>query len=117
LLSNRSTRAGRYEPEINVQVYGHIADLYAVATHPADPDVFASAAEADRVFLWNAADHNLIRTSPTGEDVRSFNQRSTVRRNAGVHVVTRHALVARVVTHHASVVRHTTAELRLKKSE
>uniref|UniRef100_A0A7S0T1C8 EML-like second beta-propeller domain-containing protein n=1 Tax=Mantoniella antarctica TaxID=81844 RepID=A0A7S0T1C8_9CHLO len=59
-------------PEVSVQVYGHLADLYAVATHPTDPDVFASAAEADRVFLWNAADCNLIRTSPTGVVGRSI---------------------------------------------
>ena len=37
-----------HPPTIGVQVYGHTADLYAVATHPTDPDVFASCAEADR---------------------------------------------------------------------
>lgn len=65
-------KPGKSQPEVNVQVYGHIADLYAVATHPLDPSIFASTAEADRVFLWNAADKNLIRTSPTGIIGRSI---------------------------------------------
>ena len=59
-------KLGRSEPVVSVQVYGHLADLYAVAAHPTNPDIFASSAEADRVFLWNAADRNLLRTSPTG---------------------------------------------------
>ena len=58
-------------PTIGVQVHGHMADLHAVAAHPKDPDVFASAAEADRVFLWNARDRALVRTAPAGLIARS----------------------------------------------
>ena len=59
-------------PVCSVQVHGHLADLHAVATHPRDPNVFASAAEADRVFLWSAADRNLSRTAPAGLIARSI---------------------------------------------
>ena len=59
-------------PTIGVQVYGHTADLYAVASHPTDPDVFASCAEADRVFLWNANERTLARTAPVGLVGRSI---------------------------------------------
>ena len=62
---------GEDVPTIGVQVHGHMADLHAVATHPADPNVFASAAEADRVFLWNASDRTLTRTAPAGLVARS----------------------------------------------
>ena len=61
-----------HPPTIGVQVYGHTADLYAVATHPTDPDVFASCAEADRVFLWNANERTLARTAPVGLVGRSI---------------------------------------------
>ena len=59
------------DPTIGAQVHGHMADLHAVATHPRDPNVFASAAETDRVFLWNANDHALTRTAPAGLIARS----------------------------------------------
>ena len=59
-------------PTTTVQVHGHLADLHAVAAHPRDPNVFASAADADRVFLWSASDRNLTRTSPIGLEGRSI---------------------------------------------
>ena len=62
---------GDETPTIGAQVHGHMADLHAVATHPKDPNVFASAAETDRVFLWNANDHALSRTAPAGLIARS----------------------------------------------
>ena len=43
-----------------------------VATHPSDPDVFASCAEADRVFLWNSGERTLTRTAPVGLVGRSI---------------------------------------------
>jgi len=62
---------GDEHPTIATRVHGHLADVRAVATHPRDPNVFASAAEADRVFLWNASDLSLTRTSPAGLVSRS----------------------------------------------
>ena len=56
---------GEDEPQIGVQVYGHLAELSSVATHPRDPNVFASTSDT-RVFLWNATDRNLTRTSSAG---------------------------------------------------
>ena len=59
-------------PTSSAVVHGHAADLHAVAAHPRDPNVFASAAEADRVYLWSATDRNLTRTSPVGLEGRSI---------------------------------------------
>ncbi|EEH54451.1 uncharacterized protein MICPUCDRAFT_63101 [Micromonas pusilla CCMP1545] len=64
-------KPGAKRPTVSVQVYGHMADLYAVATHPRDPNVFATASAADRVYLWNAAERNMVRTAPTGVVGRS----------------------------------------------
>ena len=56
-------------PEVIVK--GHAADLYAICWHPTKRDVFVSAAESGRVFVWNAASPKLLRHGVAGFPVRA----------------------------------------------
>lgn len=57
------TRQVDKDPEI--LVHGHGGNLHCLATHPTLPHVFASACEARRVYVWDAAARGLARTSQT----------------------------------------------------
>ena len=57
------TRQVDKDPEI--LVHGHGGDLHCLATHPTLPHIFASACEARRVYVWDAAARGLARTSQT----------------------------------------------------
>ncbi|CAG9462264.1 unnamed protein product [Pedinophyceae sp. YPF-701] len=45
----------------DIFVDGHEGDLWAVACHPARPDVFVSAAASKSVFLWSASQRRVLR--------------------------------------------------------
>ena len=47
-------------------VYGHAADLNAVAWHPARPGLLVSVSDAQRVTLWDTAERTLLRTAAVG---------------------------------------------------
>jgi WD40 repeat protein len=47
-------------------LYRYGAELYAICWHPAKPDVFISAAESGRVFVWDAKGTNLLRHGLAG---------------------------------------------------
>jgi len=50
---------------------GHAGDLYAICWHPTKPDVFISAAETGRVFVWDAKDTVLLRSGQAGGVLRT----------------------------------------------
>jgi WD40 repeat protein len=50
---------------------GHTADVYACATHPKRPNVFASAAESSNVRLWDSRARELMRATSVGFQCRS----------------------------------------------
>lgn len=54
-----------------VLVFGHSADLYYLSWHPAKPDIFATACESSRVFLWDAATRDMCRTCSVGFKARA----------------------------------------------
>jgi len=53
-----------------VLIFGHNADLYHLAWHPSKPDVFATACESARVFVWDAASRDMQRTCSVGFKAR-----------------------------------------------
>ena len=56
---------------VNTLIYGHTADLYGIAWHPLRPNVFATACESERIFVWDAAKRELQRTCSIGYKGRS----------------------------------------------
>lgn len=54
-----------------VVMKGHSADLYAICWHPTKPDVFISAAESGRVFVWDAVGTGLLRHGTAGFPARA----------------------------------------------
>ena len=56
---------------MEVLIYGHTADLYGLCWHPAIPTVFATAAESNRVFIWDAEDRVVLATCGVGFPCRS----------------------------------------------
>jgi microtubule-associated protein-like 6 len=51
------------DAEPNILVAGHVADLVAVDAHPTRPNLFATAAASDRVFVWDADARRLRATA------------------------------------------------------
>eukprot|EP00899_Mesostigma_viride_P025393 jgi/Mesvir1/6038/Mv00777-RA.4 len=53
----------------SVLVYGHSADVYAVAAHPVlrKAHLFVTASDAGRVFVWDAVKRRLLRTAVVGK--------------------------------------------------
>mmetsp|Transcript_7472 Transcript_7472/g.24809 ORF Transcript_7472/g.24809 Transcript_7472/m.24809 type:complete len:915 (+) Transcript_7472:548-3292(+) len=79
-------------PEVIIP--GHSADLYCIAWHPLKPNIFASAAETNRLCLWDAANRQQLRAVALGAvKLRSaaFSPDGTLLaagcKNGGVHVV------------------------------
>lgn len=56
---------------VKTLIYGHTADLYGIAWHPLRPNVFATACESERVFVWDAEARELLRTCSIGYKGRS----------------------------------------------
>lgn len=54
-----------------VLVFGHNADLYSLAWHPAKPDVFATACESSRVSIWDAGSRDMSRSCSVGFKARA----------------------------------------------
>lgn len=57
-------------PEVIMK--GHSAHLYAICWHPAKRDVFVSAAESGRVFVWDAGETRLLRHGAAGFPARAL---------------------------------------------
>lgn len=55
----------------DVLIFGHSADLYALAFNPVKAHVFATAAEQDRIFVWDGRRRKLLRTTSMGKEVRT----------------------------------------------
>lgn len=55
-----------------VLIEGHQADVYSCAAHPRDPALFATASESNRVSLWHAHKHELVRSASMGFVCRSI---------------------------------------------
>lgn len=49
-----------------VMIYGHSADVWGLAQHPAKPNVCATVCDGNRVFVWDTAARDLLRTAPLG---------------------------------------------------
>jgi hypothetical protein len=53
----------------DVLIFGHSADLYALAFNLVKAHVFATAAEQDRIFVWDGRRRKLLRTTSMGKEV------------------------------------------------
>ena len=45
-------------------IYGHNGSVTAVAWHPKKRNIFASAAQSERVYVWDAHTRHMLRTGP-----------------------------------------------------
>lgn len=54
-----------------VLIFGHSTDVWSIAWHPANPAVCATVCDGNRVFLWDTAQWDLLRTAQVGMTARA----------------------------------------------
>ncbi len=49
-----------------ILVEGHEDDVYHAATHPTDPNIFATGAKSGRLRVWDMRKHDVVRAASLG---------------------------------------------------